>query len=99
MGRAQYRGLVVILFYSNRCASCRRILREWRSFVASHRGEAVFMALPYNRVTRRLFERFEIYEVPTLIIVKDGEVVARIDGVQGIEEVEEAYANLTINTA
>ncbi len=98
MGRTQYHGVVVILFYSSRCGHCKRILREWRSFVASHKGEAVFLALPYNRMTRRLFEKFDVYEVPTLIIVKNGEVVARIDGVQGIEEVEEAYASLTVNT-
>ncbi|AEM39230.1 hypothetical protein Pyrfu_1372 [Pyrolobus fumarii 1A] len=98
MAREQYRGMVVILFYNNRCSYCKRILREWRRFVASHRGEAVFLALPYNRATRKLFEQYDVYEVPTLIIVKNGEVIARIDGVRRIEQVEEVYAQLTINT-
>ncbi len=98
MARERYRGLVVMLFYRSRCPGCQRILRQWRRFVASHRGEAVFIALPYNRYTRRLFEAYDVYEVPTLIVFRDGEVVARLDGVRRIEEVEAVYTQLTVNT-
>ncbi len=98
MRRDQYRGLVVMLFYSQRCSACRRVLRQWRSFVQSHRGEAVFLALPYNRHTRRLFEYFDVTELPTLIILRDGRIVARVDGVSGIEEVEEIYTQATIGS-
>ena len=96
--REQYRGLVVILFYSQRCPYCRRLLRAWRSFVASHRGEAVFLALPYNRHTRRLFEYFEVEELPAIILVKDGKVIARREGVKRVEEIEALYSELTVNT-
>ncbi len=98
MARETYRGMVVILFYRSRCSACQRILRQWRRFVESHKGEAVFLALPYNRHTRRLFDHFDVYEVPTLIVLQDGEIVARIDGVRRIEEVEALYAQLTVNT-
>ena len=96
--REQYRGLVVILFYSHRCPYCKKLLRAWRSFVSSHRGEAVFLALPYNRHTRRMFEYFEIEELPAIIVVRDGEVIARKEGIRRVEEIEALYSELTINT-
>ncbi len=99
VAREQYRGLVVMLFYTQRCPVCKRLLRAWKSFVASHRGEAVFLALPYNRHTRRLFEYFEVEELPAIIVVRDGRVIARREGIRRVEEIEALYSELTINTA
>ena len=85
-----YAGTLFILFYSKRCPMCRDVIGWWYKLVRNYKGHAVFLALPYNKDTRKLFDGFAIGYVPALIVVRDGRVVARIEPVRSRKDLETA---------
>ena len=86
----RYTGTLFILFYSKRCPMCRDVVSWWHRLVRNYKGQAVFLALPYNKDTRRLFDGFAISYVPALIVIKDGVIVKRIEPVRSRKDLEMA---------
>ncbi|HIC98677.1 MAG TPA: hypothetical protein EYP08_03250 [Pyrodictiaceae archaeon] len=85
-----YTGTLFILFYSKRCPMCRDVISWWHKLVRNYKGYAVFLALPYNKDTRRLFDGFAVSYVPALIVVKDGIVIKRIEPIRSRKDLETA---------
>jgi len=85
-----YTGTLFILFYSKRCPMCRDVISWWYKLVRNYKGYAVFLALPYNKDTRRLFDGFAISYVPALIVIRDGAIVTRIEPVRSRRDLEMA---------
>ncbi|WP_441290539.1 thioredoxin family protein [Sorangium sp. KYC3313] len=71
------RGLVLVDFMTHWCGPCKMMAPELEKLARHHRGE-----IRVGRVTadrhRELIERFDITTFPMLVLLKDGEEVARI---------------------
>jgi thioredoxin 1 len=72
------RGLVLVDFMAHWCGPCKLLAPELEKLARQHRGE-----IRVGRVTadrhRELMERFDITSFPMLVLLKDGEEVARLD--------------------
>ena len=76
---------VLVEFYTANCGICAS-MEPVLGLVARESDAVVAMVNPGNDM--RLTEQFAIRSVPTLILFRDGEEVARLaDGFQGVEAV------------
>ncbi|WP_437576402.1 thioredoxin family protein [Sorangium sp. So ce887] len=70
------RGLVLVDFMTHWCGPCKIMAPELQKLARDHRGEIRVGRLTADR-HRELIERFEITTFPMLVLLKDGEEVAR----------------------
>lgn len=72
------RGIVVVDFMTHWCGPCKMMAPELEKLARHHRGEIRVGRLTADR-HRELMERFGITSFPTLLLLKDGEEIARLD--------------------
>ncbi|WP_437712723.1 thioredoxin domain-containing protein [Sorangium sp. So ce448] len=72
------RGLVLVDFMTHWCGPCKIMSPELEKLARHHRGEIRVGRLTADRY-RELMERFDITSFPMLVLLKDGEEVARLD--------------------
>lgn len=72
---------VLALFYSEACPYCRRFLPLFR---AREKDASAALAEARLEPDHPWHEAFGVRIVPTLILLRDGRVVARADGVRGV---------------
>jgi thioredoxin 1 len=72
------RGLVLVDFMTHWCGPCKILAPELEKLARHHRGEIRVGRLTADRA-RELMERFDIASFPMLLLLKDGDEVARLD--------------------
>lgn len=77
-----YGGTVLIDFFSPRCAPCKRMEPVIES-VAQNAGNDVKVCRVNVETESELVKKFGIMSIPTLVVVKNGEVINRSIGVTG----------------
>lgn len=75
-------GTVLIDFYSPDCAPCRTMNPVIES-VADKAGDEIKVCKINVREEKDLAEKFGIMSIPTLVVMKNGEIVNRSIGVTG----------------
>jgi thioredoxin 1 len=81
--------LLVLDFYSASCAPCVQLARILKS-IESDLPQRVRIRSVSVDENNRLVDHFHIRSVPTLIVLKDGQVVERLTGVERRQVVERA---------
>ena len=81
-------GLVVVEFYSDSCAACKRLAPQLAKLEAAHEG-ALDVVKVNTTFEEELAQRFDILSAPTLLLFRAGEEVARSVGFKRLEELEE----------
>ena len=90
----QHPGLVVLDFWNQGCVPCKQLSRVL-SELAPSLPEGVRIATVEAPLNPGLVERFNIRSVPTLVFLKDGEMVETRTGVdrkQVIKKIVETHA-------
>lgn len=77
-----YNGTVLIDFFSPKCAPCRRMEPVIKS-VALDAGESVKVCRVNVETEGELVKKFGIMSIPTLVVMKNGEIKNRSIGVTG----------------
>jgi len=79
------RGVVVALFWSETCPHCLHILPYWRQLEAKQplSGKGVrFADVPLQSAEGpALFHKYGVFEMPTIVVLRDGRLVAELPGV------------------
>ncbi len=71
-------GVTLVDFFANWCGPCRALMPIIEE-IAEERGDIKVGAVNVDE-ERGLANRFNITSIPTLILIKDGEVVSRTQG-------------------
>lgn len=71
--------LVVIDFWATWCGPCQR-LKPIIAQVAEDYGEKAFIGKYNTENNEALIDRFDVRNIPTILFVKNGEVVDRLSG-------------------
>lgn len=83
---------IFVDFWASWCGPCRMVSPFVDQVAEEYKGK-----LPVLKVEvedqRELSERFEILSVPTLVVIKDGEIVDSINGFQPKEKITELIEN------
>jgi thioredoxin reductase (NADPH) len=92
------KGLVFVDFYSAQCGPCRVFSSIYEDWVKAHGSKAKFLKVNVER-SQELFAQFQIYAVPTLIILDEkGNSVRRSVGSKEISEVDRRLEKMKGNT-
>ncbi|MGB7345415.1 MAG: thioredoxin family protein [Pirellulaceae bacterium] len=70
-------GTVMLDFYADWCGPCRKqgkVLHELESFAAEHQAQIIKVDVDQHKA---IAKQFDIGSLPTLVVIKDGEVVHR----------------------
>jgi len=81
------RGLVLLDFFQATCPPCRALEPRLEAFAGRHRDAlTVFRVdLDHNAETPR---DFAVMSLPTLVLLRDGQEIARLDGLIRDEDLE-----------
>jgi thioredoxin-like negative regulator of GroEL len=80
----------LVFFYSSLCGRCRRVEGFIAQVLQRRRNHGTFVLQRVDSEERpELAERFRIEEVPTLLVVDDRRVRARLMNPRGCREIEE----------
>jgi len=82
---------VLIDFWAPWCAPCRMIAPHVEAVAESMQGKAVVGKVDID-AHPKLAERYGVMSIPTLVVVKGGEMVAREMGARGQAAIEEMLA-------
>jgi len=81
------KGVVVALFWSETCPHCLHILPYWRQLEAQQPLAAKgvrFVDVPLQSVEGpALFHKYGVFETPTIVVLRNGRLVAELPGVTG----------------
>ena len=80
-------GPVLVDFYADWCGPCRtqgKVLHELESFAAANRAQIIKVDIEKHPV---LAKQFQVASLPTLMVIKNGEITAREMGLKRAEEV------------
>lgn len=84
-------GASVIDFYADWCGPCKIMAPRFEEVAKEMKGKVNFAKVDVdNDDSREISERFEILSIPTLLFIKDGEVVNRITGALSKEDLIDA---------
>lgn len=78
----KFKGTVLLDFFSERCTPCKMLSPVIES-VAADSGRGVKVCKVNVESEKELAEKFSIMSVPTLVVLKNGEVKNRSIGVTG----------------
>jgi thioredoxin 1 len=83
-----------LLFFSSRvCGKCRRVEGFIAQVLQRRQNHGTFVVLPVDADERPdLLERFNIDEVPTLLVVSDRQVRGRLVHPRGCRDIEDLLA-------
>ena len=73
------------LFYADWCGHCKKMKPEWNKFKGGKYG-SYCKEYESNEITSEMSEKYGIQGYPTIILVKDDEVVTKYEG--GREQVD-----------
>ncbi len=82
--------LTVALFYSDYCPTCEEVLPVWKEFVELHKGEGLFIRIKKDETTSKMFKRFGVSWVPTVVFFIGEKEVKRVEGRFTLSELERA---------
>jgi len=67
---------VAVMFKSPTCPVCKRMYPYWLRLEATQ-GKVKFYDVTYSQSTAPLFQRFDIEDVPTFMVFKNGKLIAK----------------------
>ena len=80
---------VLMDFWGEHCGPCR-ILKPVLSSLSESLGDKAKVVTVDVAVNQKLFGEFGVTVVPTLIVMKEGKVVARMVGLKDLHQLQEA---------
>jgi len=85
--------LRLVFFHSTLSGHCRRVEGFLAQVLQRRHNHGTFQLLPVAEEDRPdLLKRFKIGEVPTLVVVEDNAVVARLERPRGCRDIESFLA-------
>jgi thioredoxin-like negative regulator of GroEL len=78
---------IVYNFSSTNCHRCRLFLPTFQAWAAKYGDKADFVVVHLDKATQDVLEQFAVTVVPTVVVLRDAKVVARIVGVPKEEEI------------
>jgi thioredoxin 1 len=72
-------GLVMLDFWQESCAPCRALEPRLAEFADQHPGAFTGYRVDVD-ADRRSVEAFDVMSIPTVVLLRDGREVARLDG-------------------
>ncbi len=85
-------GFVLLDFYQASCAPCRALEPRLEAFARRHAGELRVLQVDVDEDAATA-QRFGVQSLPTLIVFRDGEETARLDGLISEDDLDAAVAN------
>lgn len=85
-------GVVLLDFYQASCAPCRALEPRLEAFARRHAGEVRVLQVDVD-VDMPTAQRFGVQSLPMLIVFRDGEHAARLDGLISEEDLDAAVAS------
>ena len=83
----------LVFFHSNTSGRCRRVEAYIAQVLQRRRNHGTFKYYAVAREERPdIVERFRVIEVPTLVVVEDKTVSARLENPRGCKEIERFLA-------
>lgn len=95
--KEELKGVCVVEFSGESCANCLSLMPILNRLVKA-RNDARLVHIEVDNNTMDLVELFKIEAVPTILVTKDGEIVARCKGFQP-EEILEVWLDAKIEDA
>ena len=91
-GEIVSQGYSVVVFYNPRCPVCKRFLPIFEEYAATKsisRSDIKFVKINTTLKENALLSIiYEVFAVPTIIVFKDGSLVARHEGYMDLDELE-----------
>lgn len=87
---------IVVKIYSNRCPPCKIMAPTFESLAAEYKGVYRFATLNVDDAGD-LIKKYGITSIPTILFMKDGEVIERYIGLLSREDLQESIENLLGN--
>lgn len=84
--------LTIVDFWAPWCGPCRQIAPVLEELAGTYEGKAKVAKVNVDN-NRRVASAFQIQSIPTLIAVKNGEIVARQVGFRGKADVEKLFSD------
>ncbi len=81
-------------FFQAACAPCHVLEPRLAAFACKHRGELSIHQIDIDQNSETP-QRFGVMSIPTLLLFRDGEQMARLDGLIRDEDLEQALAQGT----
>jgi thioredoxin 1 len=87
-------GLVLLDFWQASCAPCRALEPRLERFAANHPGRFTGYRIDVDTDTSTV-ARYGVMSIPTLLLLRSGQEIARLDGLIRDEDLEEALRAAT----
>ena len=91
------KGISVVEFSGEGCANCISMMSLLKH-ILNNRSDVNLIHVELDEKTRDIIEKYQIDRVPTIIIFKDNQEIARARGYQ-VEEILELWLDSKINEA
>lgn len=83
-------GLVLLDFWQASCAPCRALQPRLERFAAAHAGHLAGYRIDVDTVTK-----YGVMSIPTVLLLRDGHEMARLDGLIRDQDLEDAVQAAT----
>lgn len=84
-------GVVVLDFFQETCPPCHVLEPRLEAFASRHRGELEVKQVDID-ANEETPQRFGVMSIPTVLFFRDGQEVARLDGLIRDEDLKHALA-------